>query len=119
MSVAETINVEVAYATPQKQMILEVNVDAGTTVGGSIVQSGIMLEFPELDTVLENSAVGIFGKLSKMETVLADGDRVEIYRPLIADPKEVRRQRAAEGKVMKKGGGDVPAETAAAGSAEK
>ncbi|MGB5396012.1 MAG: RnfH family protein [Gammaproteobacteria bacterium] len=117
VSVAETINVEVAYATPQKQLILEVNVDAGTTVGGAIVQSGILLEFPELETTLENSAVGIFGKLSKMETVLADGDRVEIYRPLIADPKEVRRKRAAEGKVMKKGGGDMPAADAGAGKA--
>ena len=119
MSVAETINVEVAYATPQKQLILEVNVDAGTTVGGAIVQSGILLEFHELETTLENSTVGIFGKATKMETVLADGDRVEIYRPLIADPKEVRRQRAAEGKLMKKGGGDLPTETPAAGSAEK
>lgn len=117
MSVAETINVEVAYATPQKQLILEVNVDAGTTVGGAIVQSGMLLEFPELETTLENSAVGIFGKLAKIETVLADGDRVEIYRPLIADPKEVRRKRAAEGKVMKKGGGDLPAADASAGKA--
>ncbi len=103
MSVVETINVEVAYALPDRQLILEVNVDAGTTVAGAIVQSGIMMEFPELD--LEHSDVGIFGKQSKMETVLADGDRVEIYRPLIADPKEVRRKRAAEGKAMKKGGG--------------
>lgn len=105
MSVVETINVEVAYALPERQLILEVNVDAGTTVGGAIVQSGIMMEFPELD--LEQSDVGIFGKQVKMETVLADGDRVEIYRPLIADPKEVRRKRAAEGKAMKKGGGTL------------
>lgn len=103
MNVTETINVEVAYALPEKQLILPVNVDVGTTVGGAIVQSGVMMEFPELD--VENSEVGIFGKLVKMETVLQDGDRVEIYRPLIADPKEVRRKRAAEGKVMKKGGG--------------
>lgn len=105
MSVVETINVEVAYALPERQLILEVNVDAGTTVGGAIVQLGIMMEFPELD--LEQSDVGIFGKQVKMETVLADGDRVEIYRPLIADPKEVRRKRAAEGKAMKKGGGTL------------
>jgi putative ubiquitin-RnfH superfamily antitoxin RatB of RatAB toxin-antitoxin module len=106
VSGVETINVEVAYALPQKQLILPVNVDLGTTVGGAIVQSGIMMEFPDLD--LENSAVGIFGKLTKMETVLQEGDRVEIYRPLIADPKEVRRKRAAEGKVTKKGGGSMP-----------
>jgi hypothetical protein len=109
VSGAETINVEVAYALPEKQLIMPVNVDVGTTVGGAIVQSGIMMEFPDLD--LEHSDVGIFGKVTKMETVLQDGDRVEIYRQLIADPKEVRRQRAAEGKVTKKGGGSAaPAE---------
>jgi len=98
----ETINVEVTYALPERQLIMPVNVEIGTTVGGAIVQSGIMIEFPELD--VENSKVGIFGKLTTMETQLHDGDRVEIYRPLIADPKEVRRKRAAEGKVTKKGG---------------
>lgn len=103
MSVVETINVEVAYAEPERQLIIAVNVDLGTTVGGAIVQSGIMMEFPELD--IENSKVGIFGKASTMMVQLKDGDRVEIYRPLIADPKEVRRQRAAEGKITRKGGG--------------
>ncbi|MDT8452458.1 MAG: RnfH family protein [Gammaproteobacteria bacterium] len=98
----KTINVEVAYAEPEKQLILPVNVDEGTTVGGAIVQSGIMMHFPDLD--IENSKVGIFGKVTPMTTVLRDGDRVEIYRPLIADPKEVRRKRAAEGKATKKGG---------------
>ncbi len=102
---SETINVEVAYALPEKQRIMKVNVDAGTTIGAAIVQSGIMVEFPELD--VEFSKVGIFGKLATMQTVLQDGDRVEIYRPLIADPKEVRRKRAAEGKVTKKGGGSA------------
>jgi len=98
-----SINVEVAYALPDKQIIREVNVDVGTTIGAAIVQSGIMMDFPVLDIELENAKVGIFGKVATMTTVLADGDRVEIYRPLIADPKEVRRQRAAEGKAMKKG----------------
>ena len=102
MNAVETINVEVAYALPGKQVIIPVNVDAGTTIGGAIVQSGIMMEFPDLD--IENSEVGIFGKVAPMTRVLADGDRVEIYRPLIADPKEVRRKRAAEGKVTRKGG---------------
>ncbi len=101
----ESINVEVAYAKPDKQVIRAVNVDAGTTIGAAIVQSGIMMDFPDLD--LENADVGIFGKAAAMTTVLSDGDRVEIYRPLIADPKEVRRQRAAAGKKMKKGGGDA------------
>ncbi|MDH5612265.1 MAG: RnfH family protein [Gammaproteobacteria bacterium] len=98
----KTINIEVAYAEPDKQLILPVNVDLGTTVGGAIVQSGIMMKFPDLD--IENSKVGIFGKAVAMTTVLQDADRVEIYRPLIADPKEVRRKRAEEGKATKKGG---------------
>lgn len=97
----ESINVEVAYALPEKQVIRAVNVDAGTTIGAAIVQSGIMMDFPDLE--LEDAKVGIFGKVAAMTTVLSDGERVEIYRPLIADPKEVRRQRAAEGKKMKKG----------------
>jgi putative ubiquitin-RnfH superfamily antitoxin RatB of RatAB toxin-antitoxin module len=102
VNAVDTINVEVAYALPEKQVIRAVNVELGTTIGGAIVQSGIMMEFPELD--IEKSDVGIFGKVATMTTVLADGDRVEIYRPLIADPKEVRRKRAAEGKVTKRGG---------------
>ncbi len=97
----ESINVEVAYALPEKQVIRTVNVDSGTTIGAAIVQSGIMMDFPDLE--LEDAKVGIFGKVAAMTTVLSDGDRVEIYRPLLADPKEVRRQRAAEGKKMKKG----------------
>jgi putative ubiquitin-RnfH superfamily antitoxin RatB of RatAB toxin-antitoxin module len=101
--VTKSINVEVAYALPGKQIIRAVNVDGGTTIGAAIVQSGIMIDFPELDNELETSKVGIFGKASTMTTVLAEVDRVEIYRPLIADPKEVRRKRAAEGKRMKKG----------------
>ena len=100
----KSINVEVAYAKPEKQIIRAVNVDEGTTIGAAIVQSGIMMDFPELDLELENAKVGIFGKVASMTAELKDGDRVEIYRPLIADPKEVRRQRAAEGKKMKKGG---------------
>ncbi len=99
----KSINVEVAYALPEKQVIRTVNVDEGTTIGAAIVQSGIMMNFPELDLKLEDAKVGIFGKAAAMTTVLNDGDRVEIYRPLIADPKEVRRKRAAEGKKMKKG----------------
>ncbi len=97
----ETINVEVAYALPEKQLIRALNIDAGTTIGAAIVQSGVMMDFPELE--LEDAKVGIFGKAAAMTTVLADGDRVEIYRPLIADPKEVRRKRAEAGKKMKKG----------------
>ncbi len=76
-----------------------------TTIAAAIKLSGILEKHPEIDP--EKTKVGIFGKLSKADTVLRDKDRIEIYRPLIADPKEVRRKRAEEGKVMKKGGGDL------------
>ncbi len=98
--------VEVAYAKPEKQLILTLKVAPGTTAEQAIVASGIMQKFPEIDLAVNK--VGIFGKMVKPDTELREKDRVEIYRPLIADPKEVRRQRAAEGKAMKKGGGDLP-----------
>jgi putative ubiquitin-RnfH superfamily antitoxin RatB of RatAB toxin-antitoxin module len=101
------ILVEVAYALPKQQLILQLKVPEGTTAEQAVSQSGIQKKFPEID--LAQNKLGIFGKLVKSDTVLRERDRVEIYRTLIADPKEVRRQRAAEGKVMKKGGGDLPA----------
>lgn len=107
MSESQNIMVEIAYALPQQQLILPINVPVGTTAEQAIQRSGILEKFPEID--LTQNKIGIFGKLTKMDTPLREMDRVEIYRPLIADPKEVRRQRAAEGKVMKKGGG--PAES--------
>ena len=102
------ILVEVAYALPQQQLIVQLKVPDGTTAEQAVRQSGILEKFPDID--LAENKLGIFGKLVKNDTPLRERDRVEIYRPLIADPKEVRRQRAAEGKVMKKGGGDAPAE---------
>jgi len=102
------ILVEVAYALPKQQVVLPVKVAEGTTAEQAIQFSGILARFPEID--LAENKVGVFGKLGKPDTVLREHDRVEIYRPLIADPKEVRRQRAAEGKAMKKGGGDLIAE---------
>jgi uncharacterized protein len=101
-SEAEVIVVEVAFAQADKQVILELDVEKGTTAEQAILLSGILEQFPEID--LTKSKMGIFGKLSKASTELKAGDRVEIYRPLIADPKEVRRKREAEGKRMKKGG---------------
>lgn len=105
---SKTIPVEVAYATPAQQIILKVQVAEGATAEQGIVASGILQKFPEID--LAQNKIGIFGKLIKPDAVLREKDRVEIYRPLIADPKEVRKQRAAEGKVMKKGGGELAAE---------
>ncbi|KPJ91883.1 MAG: RnfH [Gammaproteobacteria bacterium SG8_15] len=97
------ILVEVSYARPDVQVIIPLFVDAGTTLEQAIQQSGVLNDFPEID--LNKNKVGIFSKIAKKDTVLREKDRVEIYRPLIADPKEVRKQRAAEGKAMKKGGG--------------
>lgn len=99
------IQVEVAYARRDEQLILPVVVDSGVTLQDAIQRSGILDRFPEID--LKVNKVGIFGKLAKLDTVLHQDDRVEIYRPLLADPKEVRKQRAAEGKKLKKGGGDL------------
>lgn len=99
---AELIKVEVAYARPEEQLIVPLEVESGVTVEEAIEQSRIRNHFPEID--LKVNKVGIFGKLTKLSNILRDGDRVEIYRPLIADPKEVRRKRAAEGKPTRKGG---------------
>ncbi|MEW4982962.1 MAG: RnfH family protein [Cycloclasticus sp.] len=93
--------VEVAYATPEKQLILVVPFQDALTAEQAIKESGILQRFPDID--IATSSVGIFSKPCKLDTPLREGDRVEIYRPLIADPKEVRRQRAEAGKVTKKG----------------
>lgn len=99
----EQILVEVAYAHNDRQKLVTVKLAPGSTAEEAIRRSGILNDFPEIDLALHK--IGIFSKACKLDTALRDKDRVEIYRPLIADPKEVRRQRAAEGKVMKKGGG--------------
>lgn len=103
----EQMLIEVAYAAHDRQKLVNVKLPVGSTVEEAIRRSGILNDFPEID--LSVNKVGIFSKACKLDTPLRDKDRVEIYRPLIADPKEVRRQRAAEGKVMKKGGGPLEA----------
>ncbi|MCW9014328.1 MAG: RnfH family protein [Gammaproteobacteria bacterium] len=103
VSESESIDVEVAYARADQQVIINVDMPVGATAEQAIQESGILEQFPEID--LDKNKLGIFGKLSKKTVELNPGDRVEIYRPLIADPKEVRRKREAEGKRMKKGGG--------------
>ncbi len=96
MSEHNTISVEVAYALSHKQVIVEVKVAAGTTALEAARQSGIADKFDGID--LDNAKLGIFSKLVSPGQVLREGDRVEIYRPLIADPKEVRKARAARAK---------------------
>jgi len=99
------INIEVVYGHSDKQVLLNLDVDEATTIEEAIKASGILNQFEEID--LSVNKVGVFGKIAKLSAGLIAGDRIEIYRPLIADPKEVRRRRAAEGKKMKKGGGDA------------
>jgi len=99
------IDVELIYALKDRQKRVRLSVDEGCTVKDAVERSGLLAEFPEIE--LGKNKVGIWNKLAKLDAVLRDKDRVEIYRPLIADPKEVRKQRAAEGKAMKKGGGDA------------
>jgi len=98
----ELIRVEVACALPQRQRIVAVQVALGTTAEQAVLQSGILAQFPIIDA--SALKLGIFSKAVKPDAVLREGDRVEIYRPLQADPKAVRRQRAEAGKSMKKGG---------------
>jgi len=104
MDSVDRMPVEVAYALPDRQVILVVDVMTDATLEDAIRDSGILEQFPDID--LTKNKVGVFGKLGKLGDALRAGDRVEIYRPLIADPKQVRRQRAAEGKAMKKGAGN-------------
>lgn len=95
----EQIRVEVAYALPQQQLIVPLRINTGSTALQAIQQSGILQKFPEIS--LENTQIGIFGKVVKPDTPLRALDRVEIYRPLIADAKEVRRQRAANSQAAR------------------
>ena len=104
----ELISIEVAYALPDRQKILSVQVAQGATAYEAAEQSGIMSHFPGLD--LSNSSMGVFGNelgsrglAAPRDYQVKEGDRIEIYRPLIADPKEVRRQRAEEAKKKRAG----------------
>ena len=99
------IKIEAVYALPQQQSLINFEVPQGSTIAEALLLSGLLEKYPEID--MAKAKFGIFSKLSKADTVLRENDRIEIYRPLIADPKEVRRKRAEEGKVMKKGGGDI------------
>ncbi|SMF00476.1 hypothetical protein SAMN02745866_00042 [Alteromonadaceae bacterium Bs31] len=107
MSDIEPIRVEVAYALPEKQKIIELLVDPGTTALIAVKKSRIEDYFPGLD--VENAKMGIFGQSlgtkglkAPNQHVLQAGDRVELYRPLIADPKEVRKKRAAKAKLQER-----------------
>ncbi len=89
------IAVEIVYALPDRQVLLRILLPDGSTVEDAIRVSGLRAAFPEMDT----TRAGIHGELVPGTTILRDRDRVEIYRPLQADPKEVRRMRAAKKRV--------------------
>jgi hypothetical protein len=97
---ARRITVEVVYAEAARQTFVELEVEAGTTIAQAISLSGIGAAHPGVD--FSRMKTGIFGKLAPPDSVLRERDRVEIYRPLRADPKEVRRRRAGNGTGGKK-----------------
>ena len=86
--------VEVAYALPDKQSLISLEVEEGTTIKEAIEVSGVLDTYNQID--LTRDKVGIFSKFARLDTVLREKDRIEIYRPLIADPKKVRKERAAK-----------------------
>lgn len=94
---SELITIEVAYALPKKQSLIEVAVAQSSTVEQAIKASGILTSHPEID--LKAAKVGVWNRVVKLNTALQHGDRIEIYRPLIADPKEVRKRRAEKAKL--------------------
>lgn len=106
MTDSSMIRVEVAYALPEKQTLLSLSVPAGTTALEAVEQSGILVSFPQID--VNTDKMGVFSQVLGTKGLddpasykLRERDRVEIYRPLIADPKEVRRRRAEEAKAKK------------------
>lgn len=107
MANAKSIQIEVAYATPKRQLILPLEVEEGCTMVDAVKLSGICRAFPEID--VENLSLGIFGKGEKTpeSKILKAGDRIEIYRPLVADPKEARKRRAEKLKAEKESGSAV------------
>ena len=93
---AQELPLEVAYARPEKQVVVTLTVAPGTTLGEAIDRSGLLARFPEID--LATHRIGVFGRLRELRERAEPGDRIEIYRPLSADPKDLRRRRAAQGR---------------------
>jgi len=91
---ADKLEVVVSYATPAREFLHTLAVEPGTTIGAAIEASGVLAEFPEINLVTQ--PVGIFAKKKTLDTVLRPRDRIEIYRALVADPKDSRRKRAAK-----------------------
>jgi len=100
MAPASEIDIEVAYARPDEQVVLALRVPAGTTAREAIERSGILIQFPEIR--LTDNPVGVYGRVVDPGRALENGDRVEIYRPLEVDPREARRLLAEKGLTMGK-----------------
>ncbi|QNM98571.1 RnfH family protein [Chitinimonas koreensis] len=96
------LHVEVAYARPERQRLVALQLPAGSTAMDAVAASKLLAEFPEIDA--QHLRLGIHGRACAADAVLREHDRVEIYRPLIADPKDARHRRVAAGKTMKRGG---------------
>ncbi|EMT6577631.1 RnfH family protein [Providencia rettgeri] len=99
MYTVSEVNIEVTYALPEKQFLLSVKVKEGATIEEAILASGILALRDDID--LKKNKIGIYSRPAKLTDLVQDGDRVEIYRPLIADPKELRRKRAEKSKEVK------------------
>lgn len=91
------IHVEVVYALPSAQRVIKLAITPETQVQAIIEQSGVLEMYPEID--LKKNKVGVYSRNVKLEATVRDGDRIEIYRPLLADPKEIRRKRAEQAKL--------------------
>ncbi|MDY0961007.1 RnfH family protein [Massilia sp. CFBP9026] len=91
---AELLGISVCYASDKVEWLHQMQVEAGTTIGEAIERSGVLAAFPDIN--LTTQPVGIYAKKKTLDTVLRERDRIEIYRPLVADPKESRRKRAAK-----------------------
>ncbi|OEF28590.1 RnfH family protein [Vibrio rumoiensis] len=100
MSDSSMIHVEVVYALPHEQKVFDLAVDSELTVQEIIEQSGVLAAYPEID--LKENKVGVFSRNVKLDATIRDKDRIEIYRPLLADPKDIRRKRAEQAKEQAK-----------------
>ena len=100
------MKIEVVYALPDRHELMNLDLPEDSTVMQAVEASGLLQKYPDIEPGGRNK-LGVFAKLVKADTLLRERDRVEIYRPLIADPKEVRRQKAAEGKVMRRGAAEL------------
>ena len=114
---SESISVEVAYALPEKQRIVKLDVPQGTTALEAVTLSKLDEVFDEL-VVGPDLKIGVWGKATTVDRVLAAGERVEIYRPLLVDPKEVRKARAAKAKAARAEGGQEASDASGAGSSD-